>query len=83
MDWKEILSILVPIFALLGWIYLRIDKKFDIVDKKFDQVIEELKCIRKDLNSIDMRLSRLEGRFEERGHWEAREWRKSGTDHKK
>lgn len=90
MEWKEILTLLVPTFAFLGWIYHRLDKKFDGIDKKFDGVYkkldsmsEDIKSISKDLHNVDMRLNRLEGRFEERGYWETREWRKTGTDHKK
>ena len=36
MHWQEILTILIPLFAFLGWIYNRIDKKFERVDKKFE-----------------------------------------------
>ena len=47
MDWKEILTLLVPTFAFLGWIYHRLDKKFDSVYKKLDSMSEDIKSISK------------------------------------
>jgi hypothetical protein len=80
MNWQEILVILVPILSLLAWTYARIDKKFELVDKKFEQLtnkmVSEFEEVKKALHSLDMRLTRLEGRFDERGYWESR---KTGT----
>ena len=73
MHWQDILAIVVPLMALMGWMYSRIDKKFELVFK-------ELKSIREDLYKLDMRLSRLEAKFEERGYWESRLMNKTGTD---
>lgn len=76
MNWQEILVILVPILGLLGWVYNRIEKKFETV-------FQELKGIREGIHQLDMRLSRLEGRFDERGYWESREYHRTGTEDKK
>lgn len=76
MNWQEILTILVPILGMLAWVYNRMDKRFDSVDRELD-------LTRSDIHNLDMRLSKLEGRFEERGYWEAREHRKTGTEDKK
>lgn len=84
MNWQEVLSILVPLIALMGWVYTRIEKKADerlkLIDEKFKLVIDELKLINEKIHSLDIRLTKLEGRFEERGYWESREWYKTGTE---
>ncbi len=86
MTWQELLMILVPSLSALAWVYNRIDKKFDkidktfekidqrldTIDKKFEAVLMEIKEIRRDIQSIDVRMSLLEGRFDERGYWESR-----------
>ena len=70
MDWAPILtiilSILVPMITGFIWIISHMDRKFDDVQR--------------DLRNIDSRLSKMEGRFEERGYWESR---KTGTEEKK
>ena len=80
MNWQEILVILTPILSLLGWVYARIDKRFEHIDTKFDKVYGEFGEIKKTLHSLEMRLTRLEGRFDERGYWESR---KTGTHDEK
>lgn len=69
MNWQEILIILAPLLALMGWTYNRIDKKLD----KLSDTMQDM----------NMRLTRLEGRFDERGYWESREYHKTGTEDKK
>lgn len=76
MNWQEVFAIIIPIISLMGWIYLRLDKRFE-------KVFEELKSIRGDIHQLDMRLTRLEGRFDERGYWESREIRRTGTEGEK
>ena len=73
MNWQEILIILVPILSLMSWTYSKLEKKFVKVEDDF----KEVKQI---LHSLDMRLTRLEGRFDERGYWESR---KTGTHDEK
>lgn len=64
MNWQEVLSIVVPVVVslggFLGWIYHRLDKKFESVyrrfesvDRKFEQVLIEIKEIRTGLNRIE------------------------------
>ena len=50
------------------------------IDKKLDLMIIDINQIKRDINSIDCRLSRLEGAFYERGYWESR---KTGIEEKK
>lgn len=80
MNWQDILVILVPILGLMSWVYARIDKKFEQVDQKFENLEKKMDRkfdeVIKVLHSLDMRLTRLEGRFDERGYWESR---KTGT----
>lgn len=76
MTLQDILAVIIPIFALLGWIYSRIDKKFKQLEMKneqfSDKVIAEFGEVKRSLHALDIRLTRLEGRFDERGYWESR-----------
>ena len=56
MNWQEILTILVPLFAFLGWIYNRIDKKIDRVEIS-------LKDLNEKVHGLDTRISRIEGQL--------------------
>lgn len=53
--------------ALAVYIFIRIAARKEVQELK-----EEFKEVKRDLKSIDQRLTRLEGRFEERGYWESR-----------
>ena len=76
MNWQEVLTILVPIIAYMGWVYARIEKKADIrqatSEKRFDALEKRFDKVDEKLQSLDTRLTRLEGRFDERGYWESR-----------
>lgn len=70
MTWQDILLIIGPLGALSSWIYYRIDKKFDRIeerfdntDRRFDSVLGELKDMRKELQTLDSRISRIEGQL--------------------
>lgn len=54
MEWKEILTIMVPLFAFMGWVYHRIDKRFDRIDHQFDRINEKIQ-------NLDSRVARIEG----------------------
>lgn len=73
MNWQEIFTILVPLATFAIFTYQQMNKKFDMI-------FDELKSIRQDLHNLDMRLARLEGRFDERGYWESREIHRTGTE---
>ena len=47
------------------------------------EIKEELLELKKDVKSIDQRLSRLEGKFDERGYWQSHIFFKTGTEDKK
>lgn len=74
MNLQEILSIIggvvVPLGVFMGWIYSRIDKKFDAIDKKFDTINTDLKSLGEKIQSLDSRLSRIEGQLIGPPHWE-------------
>lgn len=80
MNWQEILTLLIPIFALMGWTYKRIDKRFESadkrfesIDKRFDKLFDELKEMRKEIQSLDSRIARIEGHLTGMGyHWESK-----------
>lgn len=61
----EILTILAPTLGFLSWFYNRIDKRFD-------HILNETKEIKQDIRSVDSRLSKIEGKYEER---EFQEWK--------
>jgi hypothetical protein len=61
MDWKEILTIILPCFAFLGWIYNRLDKRFDKIDKQFEKVDYRFVKIEEKLQNLDLRVARIEG----------------------
>ena len=46
--------------------------------KDLNRIDNDLKEIKADLKSIDQRITRLEGRFDERGYWESR--KRTGTE---
>jgi chromosome segregation ATPase len=80
MHWQDILSIVIPIGALLAWVYNRIDKKFDQLRT---DVRNDINDLRKDVQSIETRVSRIEGQlthFEPR--WEPR-WETKASGEKK
>lgn len=67
MNWQDILTIIVPLGAFLGWIYSRIDKRFEEIcfrtdkrfdefssrmDKKFEENKNDIKEIKDDLKDI-------------------------------
>jgi hypothetical protein len=70
MNWELILQVTAPIFLVMGYVWNKIDKRFDALDKRMERTEN---C----LVAIDRRLSHLEGRFEERGYWESR---RTGTE---
>lgn len=77
MNWQEILIILAPLLGLMAWVYSRIEKKADerqaSTERHLDRIVDTL-------HNVNNRLTRLEGRFDERGYWESREHHKTGTD---
>ena len=68
MDWTAI-GVGVSIIVMLGSLILYLHSS----------VMEEIKEMKQELRGIDQRISRLEGRFEERGYWESR---RTGTEEK-
>ena len=46
MNWPEVLTILVPLVGLMGWVYNRIEKK---ADERFRELKEEIKETKKEL----------------------------------
>jgi len=66
MDWNIFLQVTLPMIGCFGWLIIRMDRKFDRLDDK--------------IQSIDSRLSRLEGKFDERGNWESREKKQIGGE---
>lgn len=65
MDWQLILSIVIPLGAFMGWVYGRLDRKFD-------GITQEVKEMKTALTTLDSRLAKIEGKLEER---EFQEWK--------
>lgn len=57
MDWTIFLQVTLPMAAGFGWMIVRMDKGFNSLSER--------------INRLDSRLSRLEGKFDERGNWES------------
>lgn len=76
MEWLskygETLTIIVSAITL--YFFLK-----NSMRKELDEVKFKLGKIEDNLTSINLRLTRLEGRFDERGYWESR---KTGTEEK-
>lgn len=49
------------------------------ISQKIDTISNDINQLKRDVGSIESRLSRLEGAFNERGYWESR---KTGTEKK-
>ncbi len=69
----SVLTLIISITKVLGKQFGKIEKRFDKIDKKFDNFTLDLKEIQKDLRNLDVRMSRLEGGFTERGNWASKE----------
>lgn len=76
MNWQEILTILIPLFGLMGWIYNRIEKKSIErhleVKEEMKGIKEEMKDVKNGLQSLDSRVSRIEGHLTGMYHFEHR-----------
>lgn len=70
--------------ALALYIFLRAASRKDIslLETRVNKLEDKLEKIDEKIDQIHIRLTRLEGRFDERGYWEAREWKKTGTEDK-
>lgn len=58
----------------------RIEKK---AEERHQEILRRLEFLETKVNGIEMRLTRLEARFDERGYWESREYHKTGIEDKK
>ena len=74
MNWQEILIILVPMLGFMGWVYGRIDKKFDKmeqqIDQRFEKVDQRFDKIEEKISRLDSRVARIEGHLVGMHHWE-------------
>lgn len=69
----QILATLGSALAVYG--FIRLGARREAKEIKSQLVVLELQ-----VKSIDQRLIRLEGRFEERGYWQSRAIKQTGTD---
>lgn len=71
--------------ALAVYVFLRIGSKKEAGElrKDMQDIKDKMETMQKDIKNIDIRLSKLEGRFEERGYWQSRESYKTGTEDRK
>ncbi len=61
LNWQDLLSIIVPLGALIGWMWSRLDKKFDKIDKNFEKIDEKLGKMDTNIQGLDRRISHIEG----------------------
>lgn len=67
-DLHQLIGTAVLVWLLTSYRFKKIEEKM----KKIEEILTEIKITN---NSMDRRLTRLEGRFEERGYWESRDKR--------
>ena len=72
MDWVEISTILGPFLVITGWLYNRLEKRFDRIDKQFEKIDESISNLRKDIQSLETRVARIEGQLAGPPRWEPR-----------
>jgi hypothetical protein len=72
LNWQDLLAIIVPLGALIGWMWTRLDKKFDKIDKNFEKIDEKLEKMDTNIQGLDRRISHIEGYL-------MGAWRKTGT----
>lgn len=82
MDNLQVLATLGS--ALAVYVFIRVGARHDAkhLEERIIKIDETLDKLEAKMDAIDMRLHKLEGRFEERGYWESRytsENRKTGT----
>lgn len=74
MHWQDILAILVPLMALMAWVYKKtemkferleavMDKRFQEVDKRFQEVNVKFKEIHSELSRINESIHGLDRRL--------------------
>lgn len=91
MSITEIVSIVLSSLLIVGgaakWIVSRVDKKFENINKKFEDLDKKLENIDRSfektleiLHQHSDKLSKIEGRFEERDYYALR---KTGTGEQK
>ncbi len=68
----EILATLLSLVAVLGYLKYWIGKELLALKNDVSEMRKDIQKIRESATSIDGRLNKLEGRFEERGYWESR-----------
>lgn len=72
----DAISTLAIVIAFLVWLRNNLRKhaeeKTNLLAEKLDAIDKKITAIASDVKSIDHRLTKLEGRFEERGYWESR-----------
>ena len=58
MDWQSIIVILVPSISFMGWIYSRLDKKFEKLEKSLTEKITDVDVKLTDkIDRVDAKLS--------------------------
>ena len=76
-------SLAVLMWGMLKFMLRDIHKEMADMKKDTHDIKAVLSKVSDMLQDVNNRVMRLEGRFEERGYWEAREYRKTGTEEKK
>lgn len=84
MSWIEanggILAVIGSVISLYGFLRRAASKDSDALQKSMQEIKTDIKEMKLEIISIGNRLNRLEGRFEERGQWEVKEWKKQKVE---
>lgn len=67
MNWQDILAVIIPLGALSGWIYSRIDKRFDEIKSEMKEMrsefTNETKLIRNDISGLNTKVAVIESKL--------------------
>lgn len=71
--------------ALAVYLFIRMGARKDVrsVELRMDKIETRMEKFENKLEIMNDRLTRFEGRFDERGYWESRSFYKTGTENKK
>lgn len=63
MNWQDILSIIVPLGALIAWLHRDLKSQIAKVEVRIEKVETRMEKLEEKVNSLDSRIARIEGQL--------------------